>query len=149
MKTHVAFAALFALIALKYVAVSHQILFFLLVLFGALLPDIDHPKSTIGKYFKIIGKLFKHRGIFHSLFALPLITLLVYWLFDTTRFTFPLLLGYTSHLIGDMLSKEGIKPFTPLSNWTWRGGVFRVGSPTEFIILGLLLALDGYLLLHT
>jgi inner membrane protein len=37
------------------------------VVFAAVLPDIDHPNSEVGKYFKPVGKVLPHRGVTHSL----------------------------------------------------------------------------------
>lgn len=147
-KTHVAFGALFALAYISIFHPNNQILFFLLTMFGAMLPDIDHPKSTLGRYVKPIGKIFKHRGVFHSVFALPVFALLLFWLLDTSRFTFAILLGYVSHLLGDALSKEGIKPLTPFSNWSLRFALFRVGSAFEVVLLLLIVAADIWLLLR-
>ncbi|MGL4759291.1 MAG: metal-dependent hydrolase [Patescibacteria group bacterium] len=39
----------------------------LFVVFSSILPDIDHPGSELGKYFKPIGKVLPHRGVTHSL----------------------------------------------------------------------------------
>lgn len=39
----------------------------LFMIFASILPDIDHPGSEVGKYFKPIGKLLPHRGVTHSI----------------------------------------------------------------------------------
>ncbi|HGJ5884492.1 metal-dependent hydrolase [Arsenophonus sp.] len=87
-------------------------------LLGALLPDIDHPSSSLGRLFRFISvpicRLCGHRGFTHSLLAWLLIMLLStqlpnsYWLSDALIQAF--LLGYFSHLVGDMLTAKGI-PF--------------------------------------
>ena len=38
-----------------------------LILLGSLISDIDHPKSTIGKYIPLIPRLLPHRGLTHSM----------------------------------------------------------------------------------
>ncbi|MGP1944795.1 MAG: metal-dependent hydrolase [Arsenophonus sp. ET-KM2-MAG3] len=92
-------------------------------LFGALLPDIDHPQSCLGRLFRFISipvcRLCGHRGFTHSLFAWLLITLLLiklsnsYLLFSDALVK-GFLLGYFSHLVGDMLTKKGIPFLWPL-----------------------------------
>jgi len=46
----------------------------ILCAFAALLPDIDHPTSTLGRRIypisKLISSIFGHRGLTHSLIAL-------------------------------------------------------------------------------
>ncbi|WP_063656812.1 metal-dependent hydrolase [Candidatus Arsenophonus triatominarum] len=86
-------------------------------LLGALLPAIDHP-SSLGRLFRFISvpicRLCGHRGFTHSLLAWLLIMLLStqlpnsYWLSDALVQAF--LLGYFSHLVGDMLTAKRI-PF--------------------------------------
>ena len=73
-RTHLAFGVLAGLIFLPFYH-HNLILYFVLVLVGALLPDIDHDGSKINKILpvtKYLGRLFKHRGFFHSVFP-PLI----------------------------------------------------------------------------
>lgn len=146
--THLAFAFLVGLIAISTLHPSHEILFILLVLSAAGLPDLDHPNSTFGKKVRIFSWFFSHRGFMHSVLILPLIALLFTWLFKSTQFTVPLLIGYTSHLIGDMVSYEGIKPFTPLSSMRWRLGWFRVGSAAEYVVLGFIICASVFFLLR-
>jgi membrane-bound metal-dependent hydrolase YbcI (DUF457 family) len=43
--------------------------FIVFVVFAALLPDIDHPKSEISNFFPVFNKLFPHRQITHSIFG--------------------------------------------------------------------------------
>lgn len=95
---------------------------------GALLPDLDASESKI-KHLKIPGTQFKpfllpaqvvhrtdqHRGLLHSLLGLGMVT------FITIPLTFwigwapviALLLGYTSHLLGDAATKSGIRLLYP------------------------------------
>jgi len=55
-KTHLAFALLCGLFLFKFFKIPVY-LFFPLVLFGALLPDLDTPQSKIGKKVPLISKL--------------------------------------------------------------------------------------------
>ncbi|ACM61514.1 inner membrane protein [Caldicellulosiruptor bescii] len=80
---------------------------------SALLPDIDHPDSLLGRKIKpiswLINKLLGHRTITHSLdFAIGLCVVVLlssnfsYW-------AWMFVLGYMSHLILDSLTLSGIK----------------------------------------
>lgn len=88
---------------------------FILTLFGAILPDIDHTESTIGKRLRFISvplsMCLGHRGITHSLLA----CLLCYIALE--KFDFPQLtwiaLGYCLHLVGDYLTPSGIPLLYP------------------------------------
>ncbi|WP_043157375.1 metal-dependent hydrolase [Aeromonas diversa] len=89
-------------------------------LLGGLLPDLDHPKSVLGQWLPFISRplarLFGHRGFTHSLLA----TGLVLWGVQSSLPGGPegvkkaLLLGYLSHLLGDLLTPAGIPLLWPL-----------------------------------
>ena len=131
-KTHIAFGFLAGIIALPHLNPANQIFFICLVMLGALLPDIDHPQSKIGSKFKIVGFLFEHRGFFHSLLVIPLISLLIYYFTHSYTYILPVGIGYVSHLVSDAITKEGIMPFHPLSNFRLRGFV-RTGGALEYL----------------
>ncbi|MCV2526163.1 MAG: metal-dependent hydrolase [Candidatus Lightella neohaematopini] len=86
-----------------------------------LLPDIDHPKSFIGKRFKWLSipiyKLFGHRSLTHSL--LLIIIMMIY--ISISKINVPIdviyamVIGYISHIIADMLTPAGIPLFWPYS----------------------------------
>ncbi len=96
-------------------------------IFSSLLPDIDHPKSWIGKAFYPLAKYldtnFGHRTITHSLTVfLPLfifccffeLNLLNHWISKTDmNFSLIFCFAYLSHLILDMLTIQGIPFFYP------------------------------------
>ncbi|UNH31969.1 metal-dependent hydrolase [Moellerella wisconsensis] len=93
------------------------------VLLGALLPDIDHPSSIIGRLFRVISvpifKLCGHRGFTHSFIAWGLLILFCYtgipaeWVLPNDLLQ-AFLLGYFSHLIADMLTPAGVPLLWPL-----------------------------------
>ncbi len=142
-KTHAAFGFLSGLFALSFFSPSNQILFICLVMFGALLPDIDHPKSKLGRNAKIIGYLFEHRGFFHSFLVIPVIGALIYYFTDSLIYVIPLGVGYASHLISDAITKEGIMPLHPLTRLRFRGFI-RTGGVFEYLFFVLILALSVY-----
>ena len=99
------------------------------VLFGATFPDIDEPRSYVGKQFPIFSNILslfiKHRGITHTLIVLALyygLFLLFLHLshFDATMkkyitYTFAgFLVGNVGHILGDMSTINGVSLFYPL-----------------------------------
>lgn len=87
-KTHVAFAisisslSLYAMDSMgAKMTIADSMQFYTAVAFGALLPDIDEPNSTIGK--KTLGisnaikMIFGHRGFTHSIFCIFFIAMLL------------------------------------------------------------------------
>ncbi len=145
--THLILAFAAGLLSISYFHPQNQILFMVILLFGAIIPDIDHPKSKFGSYFKLINWLFKHRGMFHSILILPLIALILS-LFDYSRFSVPLIIGYLTHLIGDITTKEGIRPLHPLFKFRL-AGFMKTGGLIEKLIFLFLLILSGYVLLNS
>ncbi len=132
-KTHLAFALLIALVLLF---LNINPVFIIIFVIAALLPDIDNPFSKIGKKVKIINYLFVHRGFFHSLFALLIFTILLYFfnIFIATAF----FSGYFLHLLLDSFTKQGIFLFYPLSTKKSKGKL-KVGSLAETIIFVIIL----------
>lgn len=94
---------------------------------GALLPDIDHPRSMISLKIKPIGfilsKLFKHREYTHSIVGSLSMTFLIGILINLLGinndinylFLKALFIGIASHILLDMLTFHGVAllyPFT-------------------------------------
>lgn len=138
---------------------------------GSLIPDIDHTGSIAGKkipifsypirwlsqfflwlnrvtkvkFFYNIGKLFSHRGIFHSplMWMIGFIILIV----NSKKFfaDIPLMnhivfcgiiglwIGIILHLLADMLNPTGIPLFMPISNRKYSIGKIVTGSAAESI----------------
>jgi inner membrane protein len=101
---------------------------------GSLLPDIDHPKSWIGRRTRpvstAIAKILGHRGVTHS--ALAVVGLVVLLLHNGYRqaAVSALAVGYASHLAADMLTPRGLRLAWPLQK-TWGLPLCRTGSPAE------------------
>jgi len=112
-KTHIVVSLLVALLVFPLFSLNKGI-FLLIFLFAALLPDIDTPSSFIGRRVKIIGWIFRHRGLFHSVFMLVALAALVYVLSYNRLYAIVFALGYLTHLIADMFTYEGIMPLYPL-----------------------------------
>lgn len=102
---------------------------------GALLPDIDHPKSWAGRRLRIVSvplsMLVGHRGVTHSLAAVFACMLLLngdgwgWW-------AVPLVTGYLSHLLADACTPAGVPLFWPVRR-CYGLGLFRTGSPGEYL----------------
>lgn len=138
-KTHLTLGFFVALLGISVLQPKNPVLFLMIVLISSLLPDIDHPRSTIGKNIKVIGFLFEHRGFFHSIFALTFFSLAIQFMFKNEVYTMGFLIGYLSHLLSDSLTVLGIKIFHPVSDFRIRG-LMKTGGPVEYLIfLGLVL----------
>ena len=77
-----------------------------LMIIGALLPDIDNPESIIGQLFKKVSEKiyekYNHRGLTHSiLFIMPLMII-------------PSLgIGALTHILLDLMTKSGVQLMYP------------------------------------
>jgi inner membrane protein len=148
--------------------VIDKALFYLMVGIGALLPDIDNARSTMGRKLGWISKeiqhTFGHRTLFHSilgllvgsLLALGLQTLVSYLLL-TRGFTIParvisdshivfiaVLFGCIMHIVADALTLEGVPLFWPVRKYYGfppdRHWRFRTGTwPEQVIVWGFML----------
>jgi inner membrane protein len=95
----------------------------LLCAVGSLSPDIDNSKSWLGRLFPFISKpienKFSHRTLTHSLLAIVFIwsiAVLVKILFFTGNFNpIAFAIGYTSHILIDCASIQGVKILYPFS----------------------------------
>ncbi|HLC58244.1 MAG TPA: metal-dependent hydrolase [Candidatus Nanoarchaeia archaeon] len=148
-KTHLALGFLIGILTSEFLGGSHPIIYIILVTFFSSLPDIDHPKSKIGRKFPFISwpinLIFSHRGFFHSVFP-PIILLIVFKYFNLDIIAYPIAVGYIAHLLGDTITKEGITFFHPVSKFRLRGPM-RTGRFLEHIIMGLILVVDVILIL--
>jgi inner membrane protein len=112
---------------------------------GSLLPDLDHPKSWIGRRVGMvslmIAAVFGHRGITHSLLAVVgcLFGMLI---LGKGAIAPAVLVGYLSHLACDSLTKSGV----PLL-WPWRRPfgprLLRTGGLVEFLLAFLFAGATG------
>lgn len=148
--------------------VIDKALFFLMVGIGALLPDIDNARSTMGRKLGWISKeiqhAFGHRTLFHSilgLFAGSLLALglqaLISYLLLTRGYTIParvigdshivfiaVLFGCVMHIVADALTIEGVPLFWPVKKYYGfppnRHWRFKTGTwPEQVIVWGFML----------
>ncbi len=105
---------------------------------GALLPDIDHPASWVGRRLRVISRplaaTIGHRGVTHSVLAVLACLLLLRWQGFSRGVIDPLVIGYLSHLAADLLTSSGLRLAWPLRQ---RQAIplCRTGSLSESIIV--------------
>jgi len=126
---------------------GNQVLLFLTVLLGSLLPDIDEENSKICKWSgplgKLVAKTFPHRGFIHSLLFFAILYLLIAH-YVNLQYATALIIGYFAHITGDGISVSGLRIFFPLKFKI--KGPLRVGSTLEHVIVACLLVWIVYLL---
>jgi inner membrane protein len=114
-----------------------------LAVFGALLPDIDHPKSWVGKRVwpvsAVVSRLFGHRGLTHSLLAIAGCLALLLSDRFSIALSAPLVVGYLSHLAADLLTPGGLRLAWPLKG-VWSLPLCRTGSAFEPLVVALVLS---------
>jgi inner membrane protein len=121
-------------------------------LLGSLLPDIDSPKSALGRLLPFVSvpleQRFGHRTVTHSFLALGFLGLLLLPLaFFRLGAYCALLLGYFSHLLADCATQSGVPLFYPHPTMYVAPGNpryrFHTGSLGEQGLLLVLLLLLG------
>lgn len=117
---------------------------------GSLLPDIDHPTSTLGRkvFLKpislVINKVFGHRTITHSLITTAILSFLL--LFTTYFFEgvfhyiysnliIGICVGYISHLLLDSFTVKGIPLYYPFSSKSYKLFSFKTGKDEELVAI--------------
>ncbi len=140
-KTHLAITGFFILLFIS--AVEHKAIFILTSILATYLPDVDSRFSTIGQKFlsRILQFFTKHRGVLHSFSFLFLVTLVLALFFPIISLGF--FLGYSSHLIADSFTLDGIRPFYPLKKMSSgkisTGGIMDSSIFYSFIVVDLVL----------
>jgi len=119
---------------------------------GSLLPDIDHPKSWVGRRTRpistAIAATFSHRGVTHSAIAVIGLTMLLLHAGYRRGGVTALIIGYLSHLAADMLTPQGLRLAWPLRR-TWGFPLCRTGSSMEPMIVSVLVgAIAWWFLRH-
>lgn len=122
-----------------------------LVAFAALVPDIDHPSSTLGRRLPGISHLIRavlgHRGGTHSLLAV-LIWSVVIGIYgqrvvsgDAAIYHVAVLamgFGYLTHILADGLTKSGVPLLWPYKRDFRSPIAFTTGSIVEYVVVWLL-----------
>ena len=105
---------------------------------GSLLPDIDHPKSWVGRRTRpvsnAIASALGHRGITHSAIAVIALAVLLLHAGYRRGGVAALAVGYLSHLAADMLTPRGLRLAWPLRK-TWGLPLCRADSGMEAAVV--------------
>jgi len=104
---------------------------------SSLLPDMDHPKSVFGRMIYpvsgIISGIFGHRGITHSIFAVAVIIVSMFYFGATSGYIVSAIsVGYLSHILADWMTPIHATLFKPTDCpyrklWGSRCDVFHAG----------------------
>lgn len=134
--THIVITMVLFIMIRKYIDISGSpIVFIALLVFGSLLPDIDHPKSKIGRLVPI-GHFMKHRAWYtHSIigsFLLPLPFLLI-----NKPYYIIVALACLSHTLADTLTPIGTKIVYPISKKNYSLNIAKTGGVGENLIFAL------------
>ena len=147
--THMVFGVLFGLLFLYFfpMEILYSVAFLIVCMIAASIIDIDTTNSKIGRKLKMISYLFKfffgHRGFIHSIF-IPVILFVIFWYLQLPFIAFGLLIVGISHLVGYMLTKEGVAPFYPVLMFRIEG-IFKTGKFAEKIFFVVICIVDFYL----
>lgn len=120
---------------------------------GAILPDLDHPQSFIGRVFfplsLPLNRLCGHRGAFHSFWLWGALLLLGYFLWQPLAI---ICTGAILHIFADCATVSGVRALAPWSEKlfvvfrrSWR---IKSGAPAEIAVLtvfGLIAWGGGYM----
>ncbi len=138
-KTHLMFS-IFLFLTL-FLSQDNFWIFFIGILLGTIIVDIDIKNSKIGKYkiFRPLQIFLKHRGIMHTIFMCIILTLITSIINIYLGFSF--FVGYFGHLLLDCITKDGIKLFYPISQ-TKIKFIFKTNGPFETILFSVLIVLN-------
>jgi inner membrane protein len=115
---------------------------------GAVIPDICHGGSKVGRAFPVVSKvinvLFGHRSFTHSLLFLVLMAILMNSFVTNETVAAGILVGIASHLVLDMATRNGIKLLFPLKIRVRFPLTTRTGGTVESMVLAALSLLSVY-----
>lgn len=146
--THMAFGFLFGLLSLSFVHPANKYMFLGIAIFSALLPDLDHPQSKLGrKVFvsRIFNILFGHRGFFHAIW-IPLAIWLILSFGLGMSYGSAVFIGYFAHLFSDGLTKAGVNLVHPLHQLRLQGFI-ETGGVVEHLVFFAVIVLSIILIL--
>jgi len=138
LKTHLALSLLVAIMFFNHV--SNRLVFFAVIIFATIIPDIDTGFSTAGKniFLRPLQFFVKHRGVFHSFTFCIIASFVIAYFWPILAL--PFFLGYGFHLLLDSFTKEGIMAF-----WPWRktsSWHVATGSRVETSLFIILMVID-------
>ena len=148
--THISFGVLLTEFILTSLGIEPNTTTLALSGIGSLLPDIDTPKSALGRIFpfsKIIEHKYGHRQITHSwiFIVLSIVIFSPFILFLGFLKYAGIIIGIISHIMIDMANPSGVPLFYPSpSRFVFpenKSSRIEVNSKKEYILLAILLFL--------
>lgn len=131
-KTHLAFSFFILVLFWPLLPVDEaKAAFAIIWVLASLIPDIDSTKSILGRFFKPVGWVLRHRFWLHSVFSAVILSVLI--AFIDVRMAYAVFLGYVSHLFLDMFNHQGIAIFYPFSKFRIRGPL-KTGKTGERVV---------------
>lgn len=143
--THITFGLLMGIVFIDYVKID-PLVYFTIIVFTSLMPDLDHSESKLGKkvfFSGFIQSVFGHRGLLHSPLFLVALGGIGY-MFLPLSIVMTFVIGYGSHILIDMFTMSGIRIFHPLSDFKIKGFI-RTNSVFEYFLIFLLMCFIVYL----
>ena len=115
---------------------------------GALIPDICHTKSKIGRRLPIlsavVSSVFGHRTFTHSLLFLLITAFAAHLYFADQSIHVGLMAGMASHLLLDAGTVNGIKLFFPSAIKVRLPLYIKTGGKAEQVVLAVLTVVSCY-----
>lgn len=115
---------------------------------GSLLPDVDHPKSWLGRRLPGISHAVAlttgHRGMTHSA-LLAIVSVFVLAAISLQHWAAPLLVGFMTHIFCDWCTKGGVPLLWPLKTRFRSPVAFSTGGIFEYAVTGMVLVAVGWL----
>ncbi|MFP5168586.1 metal-dependent hydrolase [Bacillus licheniformis] len=115
---------------------------------GALIPDICHTKSKIGRRLPIlsavVSSVFGHRTFTHSLLFLLITAFATHLYFADQSILVGLMAGMASHLLLDAGTVNGIKLFFPSAIKVRLPLYIKTGGKAEQVVLAVLTVVSCY-----
>ncbi|MDQ9097291.1 metal-dependent hydrolase [Bacillus licheniformis] len=115
---------------------------------GALIPDICHTKSKIGRRLPIlsavVSSVFGHRTFTHSLLFLLITAFAAHLYFADQSILVGLMAGMASHLLLDAGTVNGIKLFFPSAIKVRLPLYIKTGGKAEQVVLAVLTVVSCY-----
>jgi inner membrane protein len=99
--------------------VFEKIVYFILVPFGAVLPDIDKDNTLVGRRVKPLSKFINkkvgHRTLTHSLFFITVVYYSSIIAFGNNIFSTSIMIGCVMHVLFDLMTPRGVPLAYPFS----------------------------------
>jgi inner membrane protein len=135
-RTHFVIGLLVGLLLLGFLKPVSPVVFMFGFVLASVLPDIDYPKSKVGRRVRPVSSLFHilfgHRGFLHTVYP-SLLLFFVLLMFKQQILAVAVVFGYILHLLLDSMTVDGVKFFWPLwpAHFKWR---LRTGGLMDIVI---------------